>query len=627
MPMQIPMTTTTVVNCPPPRMGAVRAGPTDTASLGGALPAVPSVRGPVALRVAYPVAGAAVNVRDSSFLFGSTGTGAARLTINGTPVRVWPNGAWLAWVALPQDSVMRFHLEAVTDRDTATLVHELHRGCQSSATRPAAAPQGKIWWPAHEDLPLSVYAPAGASVRLHAADGVTVPFIATTQWGATTTSPPLIRYEAVIRGQPIGRDPGPVLARDPGPPDTSGRADSTGSRADPYLEVIQRDDTLRAAWPLQVALLDTTPIVVAFDDDTARRGDTDRITVGRATPGGTYHWFFPTGVTATVTGRINEQLRVRLAAGTEAWVATAEALVVRSRRAAPAIAGSITTRRSPDGATVRIPLTYFAPFHVVEQERSLVVRIYNAVGDIDWIRYAANDSLVRGVTWEQRAGPEVTVTIELAGPVWGYRMHHGDGGLVLEIRRPPAIDRDEPLRQRRIVIDPGHPPGGASGPTGLREAEANLAVAQRLRRRFEAAGATVLMTRTTDSVVDLWPRVQFAERSQADLLISIHNNALPDGVNPFTDNGTTVFYNHPRSAPLARMIQQALVRRLGIRDLGIGRGDLALVRSTWMPSVLTEGLFLMVPEQEAALRSAEGQERYAQGVFEGVRRYLQAWER
>jgi N-acetylmuramoyl-L-alanine amidase len=93
-------------------------------------------------------------------------------------------------------------------------------------------------------------------------------------------------------------------------------------------------------------------------------------------------------------------------------------------------------------------------------------------------------------------------------------------------------------------------------------------------------------------------------------------------VNPFTNNGTSVFYNHPRSVPLAMAVQRALVNQLGLRDLGVGRGDLALVRPTWMPAVLTEGLFMMVPDQEAALRSGEGQRLYAMGVFEGIREFL-----
>jgi N-acetylmuramoyl-L-alanine amidase len=41
-----------------------------------------------------------------------------------------------------------------------------------------------------------------------------------------------------------------------------------------------------------------------------------------------------------------------------------------------------------------------------------------------------------------------------------------------------------------------------------------------------------------------------------------------------------------------------------------------------MPSILTEGLFMILPEQEAALRTPAGQRLYALGVFEGIRRFL-----
>jgi N-acetylmuramoyl-L-alanine amidase len=116
--------------------------------------------------------------------------------------------------------------------------------------------------------------------------------------------------------------------------------------------------------------------------------------------------------------------------------------------------------------------------------------------------------------------------------------------------------------------------------------------------------------------------VATAETSNAELLISIHNNALPDGINPFTNNGTSVFYNQPRSLPLAADIQRSLVRRLRLPDLGVGRADLAMIRPTWMPAVLCEGMFVILPDQEARLRSREGQRSYARGVLEGVRGFL-----
>ncbi|MCI0371423.1 MAG: N-acetylmuramoyl-L-alanine amidase, partial [candidate division NC10 bacterium] len=275
-----------------------------------------------------------------------------------------------------------------------------------------------------------------------------------------------------------------------------------------------------------------------------------------------------------------------------------------------------------DRVTLRVPVGQRIPFQVLPGEHSLDLKLYGAVGDVDWIRYLATDSLVERIRWAQTADGETTISVALARPVWGYRTRWERDDLLLEVRRPPPIDPAHPLRGRLIAVDPGHPPAGATGPTGLREAEANLGVALELRRLLEGAGARVLMTRTTDTAIDLYPRVALAEREGAELLVSVHNNALPDGVNPLTNNGTSVYYNQPQSVLLAREVQAALVRRLGLRDLGIGLGDLALVRGTWMPSILTEGLFMILPDQEAALRTMEGRRQYAAGIVEGVRRFL-----
>jgi N-acetylmuramoyl-L-alanine amidase len=261
---------------------------------------------------------------------------------------------------------------------------------------------------------------------------------------------------------------------------------------------------------------------------------------------------------------------------------------------------------------------------VIEEERRLTLVLHGAVGDVDWIRYGEAGDLVEAIRWDQAAADEVALTFDLRAPVWGYRSAWDRGDLVLEIRRPPQLDRSHPLRGLLVAVDPGHPPLGATGPTGLREADANLGVALELRALLEEEGARVLMTRTSDSAIGLSERTAHAEAAGAAVLVSIHNNALPDGVDPFRNNGTSVFYNQPRSLPLAREVQRALVRRLGLRDLGVARGDLALVRPTWMPSILTEGLFLMLPDQEHALRTAEGRRRYAEGVVEGLDRFLRA---
>jgi N-acetylmuramoyl-L-alanine amidase len=388
------------------------------------------------------------------------------------------------------------------------------------------------------------------------------------------------------------------------------------------VEAIRGADTVRARWPLQVGLLDTLPVVAELEDDTTGAGITDGIIVGRAVPGGTYHWFFPNGTRAGVSGRLNGDLRLSLTPESEAWIAAAEARPVPGLTAVPAVVGSVRLTPMKDRVRMRVPLSHRVPFKVTESERSLSLRLYGAVGDVNWIQYGAHDTLIRRVAWTQDDHNEVTLTLDLARSLWGYHARWERGDVILDVRRPPSLDQGGSVKGHLIAVDAGHPPGGATGPTGLREAEANLAVGLEVKRLLEQEGARVFMTRTEDLPLELGPRVDLAERAGADVLVSIHNNAFPDGVNPLTNNGASVYYNQPRSVPLARAVQAALVRRLGVRDLGIGRGDLAMVRTTWMPSVLTEGLFMIVPEQEAALRSPRGQRLYAEAVVEGIRSFL-----
>ncbi|HEY8850957.1 MAG TPA: hypothetical protein VIM36_02170, partial [Gemmatimonadaceae bacterium] len=68
---------------------------------------MPPARGPVQISVVYPKPEQMLTVRDSNFIFGSVGSGDAALRINGVPVPVWPNGAFIGWLAVPPDSAPR----------------------------------------------------------------------------------------------------------------------------------------------------------------------------------------------------------------------------------------------------------------------------------------------------------------------------------------------------------------------------------------------------------------------------------------------------------------------------------------------------------------------------------------
>ena len=68
--------------------------------------------GPVQINVVYPKPEQMLTVRDSNFIFGSVGSGDAALRINGVAIPVWPNGAFMGWLAVPPDSAPRYELLA-----------------------------------------------------------------------------------------------------------------------------------------------------------------------------------------------------------------------------------------------------------------------------------------------------------------------------------------------------------------------------------------------------------------------------------------------------------------------------------------------------------------------------------
>ena len=102
-------------------------------------------------------------------------------------------------------------------------------------------------------------------------------------------------------------------------------------------------------------------------------------------------------------------------------------------------------------------------------------------------------------------------------------------------------------------------------------------------------------------------------------------NAFGDGTNPFPNVGTSTLFFHPQTEPLARLVQAGMMREMGLRDLGIHYQNIAIGRTMWMPSLICEGAFLMVPEQENAVKTPEFQERYARGVADGVEAYFRTF--
>jgi N-acetylmuramoyl-L-alanine amidase len=179
------------------------------------------------------------------------------------------------------------------------------------------------------------------------------------------------------------------------------------------------------------------------------------------------------------------------------------------------------------------------------------------------------------------------------------------------------------LRGRVIVVDAGHGghDGGARG-SFHREKDLCLQMIQQFGRSLAAQGASVIFTRRSDDYVSLETRCAIANRSNADLFISIHlNSTVPSKRN--TVSGTETYWrNSVRSLRLARALHRRVVRAVGKADRGVRNRSFHVIRETKMPSVLLEIGYINNTSDEQLLASPAFHKRLAATLTRGVLDYF-----
>ena len=229
---------------------------------------------------------------------------------------------------------------------------------------------------------------------------------------------------------------------------------------------------------------------------------------------------------------------------------------------------------------------------------------------------------------------------------------------ITELQRQARLDIDT------IVLDAGHggKDPGAIGRTGLTEKAVVLDVALRLRELLQdRLGKKVLMTRATDTFIELDDRAKFANEHKADLFVSIHINSHPSrnvhGIELYhfgiasdrramevaaRENGDNI----DRARDLVDMIKAdlALSKRIeesqnlawetklaivnvvgtayNLDDHGVKTAPFYVLRYTAMPSILAELSFISNSGDEKLLRASSYRKKMAEALFEGIRNYL-----
>ncbi|MCC6245005.1 MAG: N-acetylmuramoyl-L-alanine amidase [Gemmatimonadaceae bacterium] len=595
------------------------------------LPPVPRVVGaPLAIRVQYPGDNQLITSRDSNFVLGTVGSSDVQLVINGARVVPEANGAFIAW--LPNPSVSEPSYTVILSRGADTVRRVVRVRYPSRVLLPASGPlladtTSVQPLPGVRALPdewirVSVRAAANTQVQLELADGMQRALV------------PQARIQQGVERAADGiRDPFAVANAAQTSASDAGQLFATEVRATqlttPTRLRVTRDSVVMVRTvPAVEVLAATTRWLGVLRTNNLVGSDTDRVVHARTIADGTYKWLLFPGTVVDITGRQGGSTRVRLDDALDVWVDNGDVVPLPVGSAAPRrVTGGIRVLPAAEWVDVIIGTGDRPAFLVEPDGRTLALTLYGVQLNPEISPILGNDTLVRRISWDQVGSQRARVTFTLSQPTYGWLSLWDEQrrAFVLRIRRAPRINSAaRPLEGLTIAVDPGHPPAGATGPTGLYEGDAVLPVSKLLVELLRARGALPVITRETAAAVGLTERGVASRRANAHAFVSVHLNALPDGVNPFTANGTSTLFFHQHSEALARPVQSAMVASFGLRDLGVHYQNLAVARPTWYPSILTEGLFLMMPEQEAAVRDPAFQRRYAQAIVDGLEQYFRS---
>lgn len=228
------------------------------------------------------------------------------------------------------------------------------------------------------------------------------------------------------------------------------------------------------------------------------------------------------------------------------------------------------------------------------------------------------------------------------GREWIARLIGGGAAALLIGGTPLSANAAGARGGQTVVVDPGHGgfDSGALG-NGLEEKDITLAISRALGADLRAAGARVVLTRSTDRTIGppgqiaagLADRADLANRVGGDVFVSVHANALNDpsirGVMTFSGLASGYVGGVLRSQrlvtlsrQLANDVQASVVRQTGAVDAGVSGADFYVLGYARMPAVLVETGFLTNAGEAAQLANPRYQQAVAYGISRGVTRFL-----
>jgi len=181
-------------------------------------------------------------------------------------------------------------------------------------------------------------------------------------------------------------------------------------------------------------------------------------------------------------------------------------------------------------------------------------------------------------------------------------------------------------KKQLIILDAGHggTEFGARVPS-LIEKKIALITTLLTKKCLAEMGYRIILTRSRDVTISLPKRVAIANKSKADLFVSIHYNAS----RAKEAKGIEIFYypnGEPQRSRSSRLLAQSILGELldQTRALsrGVKQGNHHVTRESTVPAVLVEGGFITNAEERSLLRDRSYLEKIARGIAMGIDRYL-----
>ncbi|MGV3464615.1 MAG: N-acetylmuramoyl-L-alanine amidase [Heyndrickxia sp.] len=179
----------------------------------------------------------------------------------------------------------------------------------------------------------------------------------------------------------------------------------------------------------------------------------------------------------------------------------------------------------------------------------------------------------------------------------------------------------------KIMLDAGHGPNtpGKRSPDNFKEFEFNRRVVEYMKELLnEYKELTVYFAHSHQEDIPLKERTDKANKLKVDCYVSIHANAYGTTWNDANGIETYVYVTKPNEAmALAKIVQNNLVIKTGLRDRGVKTDDFHVLRETSMTAILCECGFYTNPKEVNLLKSKTYQKTCAEAIVKGIADHYQ----